>query len=238
MDIDQLVRALAILAIGVIAAGLAGLTVRRLVAKSSSPAVARSAGDAASLTLWVVLAAAVAITIGFLSPGALTPLPTLILRYLPRVLAAGLILIGGRVLAVVASRLVGRASEQAAVSSTVLSTGVRWTILGLAIVLALGQLGIQTVILQILAAGLIGGVALAFALMTGLGARDVAASIAAGRVLRRQLTIGDQVTAGAIAGVVESLGPASIAVRLPDGGLVHLSYARALDSPLRVDERA
>lgn len=236
MNTDQLIRAAAILVAGVIAAGLLGLAVRRVVARSKTPAVARSSADAASLTFWVVLAAAVSLTIGFLSPGALAPLPALILRYLPRVLAAGLILIGGRVLAVVASRLVGRATEQAAVSSTLLSTAVRWTILGLAIVLALGQLGIETVILQILAAGLIGGVALAFGLMTGLGARDVAASIAAGRMLRGQMTVGSHISVGPVAGVVEALAPATMAVRLPDGNLVHLAYSKALDSPLRVDE--
>lgn len=234
MDTDQLIRAGGVLAGGLVIAGLLALVVRRSLAGRKTPALARSSGDAASLTFWVVVAAAVAIAIGLLSPGALDPVPTLVLSYLPRVLSAGLILIAGRALAAVVGRLVVRATERAAISAAPLEVGVRWAILGLAIVLALAQLGIDTVILQILVAGLTAAVALAFGLLTGLGGREVAADVAAGRVVRRAVSVGDSIEVDGSSGSVASLGPATLSIGLEGGGVLHVPYSRLLSSGFRL----
>lgn len=236
MSNDQLIQAGAVLVGGLLLAGLLALVVRRALAARKTPALAKSAGDAGSLTFWVVLAAAVAVAIGMLSPGALDPVPALILAYLPRVLSAGLILIAGRALAAVVGRIVVRSTERAAVSSTTLDASVRGLIFGLAIVLALSQLGIDTAILQILVAGLAAAVALAFGLMTGLGVKGVAANIAAGRTLRGSIPSGSTVAVGDVAGRVEALGPATIRIRLEDGASLHLPYRMLLESGFRVDD--
>ncbi len=234
MDTEQLIRAGGVLVAGLLVAGLLALAVRRSLSARKIPALVKSAGDAASLTFWVVVAAAVAIAIGLLSPGALDPLPTLVLSYLPRVLSAGLILIAGRALAAVVGRLVVRSAERAAISSAPLEMGVRWVILGLAIVLALAQLGIDTVILQIIVAGLAAAVALAFGLLTGLGGREVAADVAAGRIVRRSVSIGDSIEVDGSEGSVASLDPATVSIGLENGAILHVPYRRLLSSGFRV----
>jgi len=234
MSSEQLLQAGAVLVGGLLVAGLLALVVRRTLAARKTPALARSAGDAASLTFWVVLAASVAVAIGLLSPGALDPVPALVLSYLPRVLSAGLILIAGRALAAVLGRFVVRATERAAVSSTTLESAVRWTVIGLAIVLALAQLGIDTAILLILVGGLTAALALSFGLMTGLGARDVAANVAAGRVVRQTISTDGQLRSGEISGRVTGLGPAMVSLELADGREIHLPYSRLLDSGFEV----
>lgn len=234
MNNEQLIQAAAVLVGGLLVAGLLALVVRRTLAARKTPAIARSSGDAASLTFWVVLAAAVAVAIGLLSPGALNPVPALMLSYLPRILSAGLILIGGRAVAAVLGRFVVRATERAAVSSSTLESAVRGTVIGLAIVLALAQLGIDTAILLILVGGLTAALALSFGLMTGLGARDVASNIAAGRVLRRLIASDTELRSDGVAGRVVALGPALVSLRLDNGTEKHVPYRQLLDSGFEV----
>lgn len=235
MSTDDLIRASAVLVAGLLLAGLMALVVRRFIAGRGNPAVARTAGDAASLTFWVVLAAALAVTIGQLNPGALDRVPASILTYLPRVLAAGLILIAGRALAVVVGRFVMRATERAAVSSAAFEMAVRGTVLGLALVLALSQLGIDTTMLQIVVAGLVAAVALAFGIMTGLGARDVASNIAAGRALRHVIAPGSVLVWEEMRGTVEELGPVLLVVRTEAGVMRFLPHRQVLDSGFSVE---
>ena len=98
-----------------------------------------------------------------------------------------------------------------------------------ATILALGQLGIETTILIVLTAGAVATVALAAGLLAGLGGRDVASSIAAGRILRSEISEGRHIIIDGEPMKVERLGAASVTLRSLTGDReVILTYTRLL----------
>jgi hypothetical protein len=105
-----------------------------------------------------------------------------IFRYMPHLVAAGVVLICGSILAQFLSRavLIGAVNMQIQ-SARVLSLFVRWLLLIVAASMALEQLGIGRQIVLLAFGILFGGIIFAAALAVGLGAKDVV-----GRALERQ----------------------------------------------------
>ena len=105
-----------------------------------------------------------------LSPETLSPLPRQILNWLPNVIAAGLVVLGGYAVAAAASRSVARAFERATGNrSRLAERTLRTVIIAGAAILALGQLGVETTILIVLTAGVVLAAALTAGLLAGLG---------------------------------------------------------------------
>jgi hypothetical protein len=137
----------------------------------------------ASVVYWLVLA--VGLLLGLTALDATLPrqFAVSVLQYVPHLLAALLILIGG----VVVARFLARAVLIGAVNmgvqySRLLSLTVKWLVLIVAAAMALDHIGIGRTVL-LLAFGIVfGGVVLALALAVGLGARDTVS-----RALERQL---------------------------------------------------
>ena len=111
-----------------------------------------------------------------------------IFRYMPHLVAAGIVLVVGAVLAQFLSRavLIGAVNMQLQ-SARVLSLFVRWMVLIVAASMALDQLGIGRQIVVLAFGLLFGGIILAAALAVGLGAKDVV-----GRALERQIQRSDK----------------------------------------------
>lgn len=111
-----------------------------------------------------------------------------IFRYVPHLMAAGIVLVVGAVLAQFLSRavLIGAVNMQLQ-SARALSLFVRWMVLIVAASMALDQLGIGRQIVVLAFGLLFGGIILAAALAVGLGAKDVV-----GRALERQIQRSDK----------------------------------------------
>ena len=108
--------------------------------------------------------------------------------------------------------------------SAVLSAeALRFVVTMTAGVLALRQLGIDTAVLHILIGAVVFALALAFALLVGLGGRELGRELAFGRYLHRFLRVGDHLEVGDIAGEIVALHPASVEVRQDDGSSVHIT---------------
>jgi hypothetical protein len=129
---------------------------------------------AARLTAWLV------VFIGFLigiSAFDLTLTSTMVMRffeYLPNVLAALVVLVVGNVI----SRFLARSTLIGAVNmnlqyARLLSAGVRWMVLVLAVAMALEHLAIGGGIIRLAFGILFGGIVLALALAVGLGSKDL-----------------------------------------------------------------
>ena len=103
---------------------------------------------------------------------------------------AGLLVIGGRIVAGVVVTAVGRAMLRATGKQpkAVLRT-LEVTIIALVSLVAAGQLGIDTTILNILVSAIAFGAALAMALLIGIGGRETSREIAAGRAMGRVLAM-------------------------------------------------
>ena len=162
-------------------------------------------------------------------------MPSRLLTYFPRVLVAGVFVIAGKVIGSVAAMAVGRAvlrvtgKRQAIVERAISSI-----ILLLFALIAVGQLGIDTTIVNLLLSGIIFAVCLSAALLVGLGGRDVARQIAAGRYLRGVVAPGMRIRVDGHEGLVESLRPATVEVRADDGSIVHLPNADVLAHRLQL----
>jgi hypothetical protein len=155
----------------------------------------------------------VIVAIGFINPETLEPIPAEILRESPRVLAAALVLIAARALAFAVGGLVNGAFEGsgARMRSQMASLG-RMLVYSVAIVLALSQLGVETTILSIIVGGVVFAGGLAFALLVGLGGRELGGELAAGRYLH----------------------PASVELVVEDESSVHLANSLLTKGEMRV----
>jgi MFS family permease len=222
--------AIAAVAGGLILGSVAGVVVRRSLGKPSRREELQSvAKPTAVFVFWFVLAIGIVGAVAAVSPESLRDLPGDVLSYFPRILVAGFILIAGHVLSLVVATVLQTALSRASGQrSTDIARAARGAVLAAAVILALSQLGVNTTILMIAIAALLFGVSIAFALLVGLGGRDVAREIAAGRYVRRVLAVGDAVNSGEFQGVVSGVHPATLELELPDSAQIHVPYTHLL----------
>ena len=191
-----------LIAVGVVLAGFAlgaagsGIIRRKLDKPTRDERIRNIAGPAATLTFGLIVSAALVAALGVGDPESLKPLPHDLITFLPRAIIAALFFIVGSAV----SSLVGNAVATSVLKATgkpqpALARIVRAVITAVFTLLAIGQLGINTKIVDLLVTGVVGSLALSVAILTGFGSREVAANIAAGRYLRRLLVPGDEVEA-------------------------------------------
>jgi small-conductance mechanosensitive channel len=229
--IEPWVYATIAVAAGLIVGGVLGWVTRRyLSAPKRRPEVRDVAPAAAAFLFWFVAAAGIVVAVAVLSPETLEPIPAQILAFLPHVLVAGLILIGGWALAVTIGTLFGRALVGATGRrATQLQSAIRVTVMTAAVILALAQLGVDTTILTIIITAALFSVGLAGALLVGLGGRTLAQELSAGRYLRRYLRIGSTVRTDAASGRIVALHPATVEIEHDDGAISHIAYSRLVE---------
>ena len=112
--------------------------------------------------------------LGALDPSLLSVLIVQLFDYLPHVAAAVLILFAG----IVISRILARGVLISAVnmqmqSARLLSLGVKWLVIVLALAMALDHLRLGGLVVQLSFAILFGGIVLALALAVGLGSKEM-----------------------------------------------------------------
>ncbi len=99
-----------------------------------------------------------------------------VLFYIPNVVVAALILVIAVKVAEVVERATRSSVEAAGLRGAMVGVVVRWAIWVFAVIAALLQLGVATVLLQTVVTGIVAMLALAFGLAFGLGGKDAAAS--------------------------------------------------------------
>lgn len=228
--LDRWIWALIAIGVGLGVGTLIGWMVRnRLQRASQRPVVRRVANASGAFLFWFFTVVGVVFAIGLVSPETLRPLPRQVLDYLPRVLAGGLIIIGGWALAIVASNVLAAALSRATGRlEREFELVIRYTIVSLVAVLALAQLGVNVTIITVLVAVVALTCGASVAALIGFGGKQVSAEIAAGRYLRTFLDVGDQLVAGEFNGTVVALHPATVELEALDGARLHAPYSRVL----------
>ncbi|MEZ5246675.1 MAG: hypothetical protein R2707_16370 [Acidimicrobiales bacterium] len=234
--IDPWIYAAGAVIVGLLSGVVGAALVRVIILKGREDrAEMHDAARATSTFLFLFFTALGAIVaIGFVNPETLEPIPAEILRKSPRILAAGLILIAGRAIAYA----LGGAVNTAFAGSTTrvraqIAVAGRFLVYAVAAVLALSQLGVDTTILSILAGAVTFGLAGAFALLVGLGGREMGGELAAGRHLSRLVRVGDDIEIDGIVGRIVALHPASVEIEL-EGASLHVANTRLTRGDLRV----
>ncbi len=130
-----------------------------------------------------------------------------LINFLPSVLAAAIILLLGALIARVLGDAVGAMAVQSGVTTgPVLGQAVQYVLLIFAVILALEQLGVETMLLTTVAVALISATALALALAFGLGNRELARNIMAGFHAQELFATGQNVTVGSYNGRLIAIG--------------------------------
>ncbi len=138
--------------------------------------------------------------------------------YLPRLLAAIiLLLLGG-----LAAKLIGNgfglfAAQSGIRGGLALGIAVRYVLLAIVIILALEQLGVDTTLLVYMATAVFGAVALALAVSFGWGSRELARNIMAGFHAREEFVIGQEVTVHGHRGQLIRIGSVKAVLETENG---------------------
>ncbi len=230
----RLLAALALLVVGwLLALLLKALAVRlvrgverivpaRIHRRTHEPGSAeRHAADLIGLIVfWAVLLFFIAAAADALGMPLLGASITGIGMYVPRLLAAVLVMIVGMVLGNIARDTV-RSTAAAAGAPFAPTVGhvARVAILVAAALVAVAELGVDitlvTAILSVALAAVLGGFALAF----GVGARTAVSNIIGAHYLRQTYEIGHRVRFGDVEGTIDAITPVAVVLRVREGRL-------------------
>lgn len=178
-------------AVGMIASRI----VLSVMNRSKVVAVRESAAPLAGLALSAGVVAGLLIALGFVASDQLEDMGDDAIAFLPKGIAALVIVIGANVASTFASAAVAKSLAGTGAAARFAPLITKYAILVGGAIIAAGQLGVDTAVVNIAVAALLFGVAGALALLTGLGGRQVAGEIAAGRAWRTSLRSGDRIAA-------------------------------------------
>lgn len=210
--------------------------VRKQLTKPSRPDALKEVAPAvSSFVFWLFIVFGVLFALAQASPGSLSKIPTSIIAFVPKVVVAGVLVIGGKVAGTLLGMTVGRGILKATGQRKPgIERMVAITVMGFAALIGIGQLGINTTIVNLILAAMLACVALSAALLVGLGGRDISRHIAAGRYLRGVVHPGWMVKTAGRTGRVIAVRPASMEMQLDDGSIVFIPNSDVLSNHLQV----
>jgi small-conductance mechanosensitive channel len=159
----------------------------------------------AQVVFFFLLLSFAASAVGLMGLGAVADLLQNVLRFIPRAISAGIIIIFGSMLARFLGAAVTAVAENINITyARVLGRIIEYAVLAFVIVLAISTLGVDTTILTSSLTIIIATTGLAIALTFALGAREAARNVIAGHYVRQNFQPGQQLTLGDYSGRVRS----------------------------------
>ena len=245
-----IVGALVLLVVGLLVALLAGRVVTRalqaigvdrlgerygiqevLARLGFERSLSRLMGVAVRIALSVVVLVA---ALSLLGLGALGRSLNEIVLFLPKLFVALLLVLAGFVIGDFVGRWVDRIAQQMAIGGP-LGRVTQALIAAISVLTALAQLGVPTQILTaLLGIALVAGV-LTFALAFGLGGRDVARQLSAGRYVGGAFAVGQTIAVGQVRGEIVALEAAAVVLRAEDGRTLRVPNNLLLESVVAVE---
>lgn len=232
--LPSLVGALFVLLAGWLLAWLVQRVARRLLARIGFDRLTRQAGvtnalDRAGVTTsashlvgriiyWLLLLTFLMVAVESLGLTAAATALRALVAYLPRVMGAVIILVGGTLL----GQFLGKGTQALAAGSGVefhaaLGRAVQYTVLVMATILTADQLGLNTTLLNDVLGNLLtvagAGLALAFA----LGSREAVRNVLAGFYAKDLFEIGQTVEIDGYRGTLEAIGPLKAIIAAAEG---------------------
>lgn len=220
---------------GLLFGEIAGRIVRSAMSRRGD-GMREAAGALGSFVFWASTAVGLVVAIGLIDSSVLEDLGDRLGDNLAHFLVAFLLLIGGYALSVAVAAMIGQSARKATgVRQVGLERSLRAAIMAAAVVVALTEIGVDSSMLVVLLAVAIGAPALAIALLTASGGREVAAQIAAGRSLRHQLRPGQVLRCDDVEGTIVVLHPSTVELERDDGVRVLVPNRRLLEVPFSLD---
>lgn len=184
------------------------------------------------LMFWFIFLFFIATALKFLDFPEVTEFVGVITLYLPRMIGAVIVILGGLWLGTWASSRIKEPAKEVdlPITSETLGSIVKWLVVFIAVVLALGMLGIDTTILVTTFVILIGAIAAALAISFGLGGRETAANVSAFAAVDKILRIGDEVSIGDHTGMVLLVGRYATVLKTPKGDRITIPNKMVMDN--------
>jgi len=110
------------------------------------------------------------------------------------------------------------------------------TVVSVFAITAAAQVAVSTAILMVMVGILLSGAAATLALAFGLGGRDVARELSAGRFVRTAYSEGQVISIADVRGEIVSMETAMTVLRTPDGETVRVPNNLLLNSVVRVHD--
>src|SRR5579863_1243892 len=143
--------------------------------------------------------------VGLMGLAAVADLLQSVLRFVPRAISAGIIIIFGSMLARFLGAAITAVTENVNITyRRALGKIIEYAVLAFVIVLAISTLGVDTTILTSSLTIIIASTGLAIALTFALGAREAARNVIAGHYVRQNFQPGQQLTLGGYSGRLRS----------------------------------
>jgi small-conductance mechanosensitive channel len=174
------------------------------------------------LAILVIVAAVSLLGLQFLSP----TLNQMILA-LPRLFIAALLVLAGLVLAGAARQRADRLTYQLDLPVP-LGQIAQVAVLAVFGIIAAAEIGISTVVLLVVIGVLLAAVAGTFTLAFGLGSREVASALSAGRYLRHDYRVGQEIGFGDVRGRITRIRSTSTILDAADGRSIQVPNHRLL----------
>jgi small-conductance mechanosensitive channel len=220
---------------GLLFGEIAGRIVRSAMSRRGD-AAREAAPSTGTFVFWASTAVGLVVAIALIDSTVLEDLGDRLADNLPRFLVAFLILIGGYAASVALAAMIGQSARKATgVRQVGLERMLRASIMAAAVVVALTEMGVDSTMLVVLLIVAIGAPALAVALLTAFGGREVAAQIAAGRSLRHQLRAGQQLSCEGVRGTIVVIHPSTVEVEQADGTRVLIPHRTLLAAPFTLE---
>lgn len=153
--------------------------------------------------------------------------------FLPKVLAAGALVLAGVVLGGIVRERLDRTAHQMDFAVP-LGRVAQVAVVSVFAITAAAQVALSTAILMVIVGILLAGAVATLALAFGLGGREVARELSAGRFLQNAYSEGQVITVADVRGEIVAMETATTVLRTPDGDTVRVPNNLLLNSVVRV----
>lgn len=171
-----------------------------------------------ALVFWLVLIIAAEVAFEVLGLETLITAFAGFASYLPRVIAAALVVIGGVLLANFSASSVERAARAANVAyAASVGKTVKVAVLSIALVVALAQAGLDSTLLVVATSTVLGAFLGAIALAFGLGAHGTVSNLIASHYLQRIYAVNQKIRIGEHEGRIIELSPTGVLLDTSEG---------------------
>jgi len=248
-SLPRIAGAFVLLVVGLLVAWIVGRVARRVLDKVGLDDLAARFGINRALTrlgltapasrliastLRIVLSVVVVVAaLSLLGLGALDTALNEIVLFLPRLIVAVLLVLGGVVVAEFLGKRAERLGDQMALGGP-LRQLIELIVLALFVLVALQELLIPTTIVLALVVILLGTLTLTVGLAFGLGGREVARELSAGRYLGGVFELGQTISVGTLRGEIVALERAATVLRNETGETVRVPNHLLVDSIVKI----
>lgn len=243
--LPRIAGALVLLVVGLLVARILGRVARRMLARLGVDDLAERFGVHETLArvgierplsrlMGRIVRIAIVVVVVFaaislLGLSALSASLNEVLLFLPKLFVALVLVVAGAIVSQIVGDRVDRLATQMAYEAP-LGRVVQVAIFAVFLVTALAQLGISTELLTALVGIVFVGVALTVALAFGLGSREVAREVSAGRYVGGAFRVGQTISVSGIRGEIMALENAATVLRASDGTTVRVPNHLFLES--------